>query len=167
MTISTALAECTSGLPASPVPDSAGFTFDDLRIFTSVPAGHDVTPLAGMVAVYDTDALYRAEIVEGALYVVERQYPVSGMNFGLWLRRELEDNSPRSQPVSPLRTSREVVQMVRGPKDTSHWYRRLPSGFHDGPFPEWSAGQGMVGKVVGLFQPSHGSKTTAEEGTAG
>lgn len=72
MTVSTSLIERPSRLPASSVSVSDGFAFDDLRIFIRVPAGHDVTPLAGMVAIYDTDVLCREEIVDGALYVAER-----------------------------------------------------------------------------------------------
>lgn len=147
----------TSLVPADqPIPDlqldDEAFSFDDMRVFTSIPEHHhDVVALGGIVAVYETDTLCREPIRDGAFYVVESQYPVGGMSWQSWLDLETAHGSPRAQPHTPLKTRRRVIKAVWR-KD--RWWHALPSGFHDGPFDEWAVAFSFVGKVAGVYQPS-------------
>jgi len=134
--------------------EKANFSFEHLRIFERIPDHHHgVVALAGRVVVFETDTLFREGVVDGALYVAESQHPVSGMSWEAWLSYEVEDKSRRARPSSPLHVTRQVVQMRRRP-DEDLWYRRLASGFSDGPIHDWAAGFGLIGKVVGIYHPA-------------
>ena len=141
-------------LTPAPMGVSAGWTsprFQDLRVFDAIPPHrHDIVTLAGAVIVYETDCLCREPIEDGGIYVIESQHPVAGMSYQAWLDREAANPAPRAQPDSPLKTRREVVQVVQ---KKGHWWQVQPSGFHDGPFSEWTIAHNMVGKVAGIYQP--------------
>ena len=136
---STALAR-SAVLPAAPEP----FILPDMRVFDRIPEyHHDIVALRGAVVVYETDSICREDFIEeGAFYVVEHQYTPAGMPYEDWLRREMEDAKGRAQPWSRLKTSREIVRLYRWPKGDNLWRFLLPSG--------------MVGKVVGIYQPNCG-----------
>jgi hypothetical protein len=141
-----------SVIATSPEPDNLGFSFGDLRVFTSIPLHHhDVVALSGFVVVYETDSLGREGVNEGSLYVVEDQRPVGGMSWELYdrLNREYGPRDPRVR----VSTSRRVIRAVKRDSDASHWWHVHPSGFHDGPFPDWAAAHTMVGKVVSVYRP--------------
>lgn len=137
----------------SPEPAPSGFTFDDLRVFTSIPEHHhDVTALLGLVVVYDTDTLCREDIQEGALYVVEDHRPVGGMSWEIYDRLNRE-HGPR-EPRVRIKTSRRVIRAVRCEHDPGLWWQVLPSGHRDGPIYDWAMAHNFVGKVVGIYRPN-------------
>lgn len=148
--------------PSALVAESPGFDFADMRIFTSVPAHdfYDVVALRGAVVVMDRSLIGREGILEGALYVRESQRPHACMQWGHWLRVELDQGEVhrRAGPVGPLKTRREVVQATRWLRDDGrpkdNWAVRLASGFVDGPYYDWSFGHDFIGKVVGIYRPS-------------
>lgn len=136
-----------------PAEAPADFGLLDLRIFDSIPRhNHDVVVLRGIVAVYATDVIGREGILENAYYVRESQHPYSGMSWDQWLRLEVEDRRPRSQPRGALRTRRQVVRAIRWPR-TGDWALRLESGTVDGPYHDWAFGADLIGKVVGIYRP--------------
>jgi hypothetical protein len=136
-------------------PAHAGFTLPELRVFTSVPEHHHgIVALRGAVVVYETDALSREGVLDGAYYVVENQHPPAGMRMDRWLEGEWEGSDRRAQPRSPLNVSRRVVQLVRCAERPGHWWQLQTSGFSDGPYPDWSVCFNLVGKVVGIYRPS-------------
>jgi len=149
---STALTVVTH-LPAVP-PPTTDFDLHGLRIFTSVPDHRDygIVALHGMVVIYDERPICMEGVLEGAFYVRESQYPVSGMPWDSWLRAEWDDRTPRIQPRSRLKIRREVVQAMRWPY-ADNWSVRLSSGYVDGPYHDWAFGHDFLGKVVGLYQP--------------
>lgn len=160
---STALALRGAGaglVPPQPAPE--GFNLAGLRAFASVPEHCGVTTLRGAVVVYDPDHIHREGVIEGAFYVIESQRPPSSMDYARWLEEERHGASRRAQPLSPLTTSRRIVQMVRLAERPDWWWHRLPSGFHDGPLEDWSIGFNVVGKVVGLYAPDLGKKGAAQ-----
>lgn len=128
------------------------FALDDLRVFSSIPENHhDVVPLLGMVAVYETDTLRRDGVIDGALYVVEDQRPVGGMSWETSdrLNRELGPGQPRSR----IKTRRRVVRAVKCPGDPSSWFHVQPGGYPDGPIVDWAVAHNFVGRVVGVYEP--------------
>lgn len=157
---STSLARRCTEISAA-VSQQEPFMLPDLHLFTSIPEyHHGIATLRGAVVVYATDTLFREGVIDGAFYVIENQHPPSNMEWRRWLRLELADENVerRCQPFSPLTTSRTVVQIVRCPSGQNRWWRRLPSGFSDGPLEHWSIGFNIVGKVVGLYAPDYGQK---------
>lgn len=134
----------------SPEPDADSFCFDAFRVFSTIPEHHhDVVPLLGLALVYDKDELFRQEIEDGALYVVEDQRPVGGMSWETYDRFN-QDHTRAGQPRVRLHTNRRVVRVT---KRRDGWWQVMPTGYHDGPFADWSVAQNMVGKVVGIYQP--------------
>lgn len=110
----TALARATQ----VPAPTPEAFALHGMRVFTEIPEHHHgIVALRGAVAIYETDTLYREELQDGGFYVVESQHTPSRMQWRTWLRMELQDEhvERRAQPRSSLRTTREVVQVVRRP----------------------------------------------------
>ncbi len=104
------------------------------RIFTSIPPhNHDVVPLRGLVAVYETNTLFREETQDGQFYVIERQRP-SGWG-------------------SQMQTSREVVQARRCTKRPGEWWLHH-ADFRDGPIHDYAVAEKFVGKVVGIYRPT-------------
>lgn len=137
----------------SAFPESPGFGFNDLRVFTSIPEHHhDVTTLLGLVIVYETDALCREGVKEGGLYVVESQQPVGGMTWDIYDRLNRE-RGPR-EPRARIKTSRRVIRAVRCDHDPELSWQILPSGYRDGPFHDWAMAHDFVGKVVGIYRPN-------------
>lgn len=150
---SAALALVSNPVPA---PAAGRFTLPGLQIFDRVPEHCGVAALQGAVVVYDPDILHREEVQEGAFYVRESQRPAALMQWETWLRLEVQEQfcSPGSQPRSPLRTAREVIQLVRRPVgEPDRWWHRLASGFLDGPYYDWAFALNLVGKVVGIYLP--------------
>lgn len=141
---------------APPQPLAESFDLPDLRVFTSIPDYHyyGIVALRGAVIVYE-DTLCREGVIEGAYYVVENQHPPAGMTMDRWLEYEWEDSHRRCQPRSPLKVSRRVVQLLSCKEMPGHWWQRQSSGFNDGPYPDWSIGFNLVGKVVGIYAPGH------------
>jgi hypothetical protein len=134
----------------------SGFMLGDLQVFATIPThDHEVVVLRGAVVVYDTSALHFEEIQENAFYVIERQRTAACMPWENWLRQEVQANflGRWHSPRSPLKTSREVVQLVRWPRDEGLWGYRYAGGFRDGPMETWGACHGIVGKVVGIYRP--------------
>ena len=139
-------------IPALIDPQWAGFSGSELRVFSSVPEfHHDVAALLGLVFIYETDGLCRKGIEDGALYVVEDQRPVGGVSWETYDQFN-RGHGPR-EPRVRITTSRRVVRAIRRQDHPDHWWQVLPSGFHDGPFPDWSMTHNMVGKIVGLYRP--------------
>lgn len=149
----------------APAPTSEAFALHGMRVFTEVPEHHHgIVALRGAVVIYETDTLYREKLQDGGFYVIESQHTPSRMQWQTWLRTELQDEhvERRAQPSSPLRTTREVVQLVRRPAGgQDRWWHRLSSGFHDGPFYDWAVALHIVGKVVGIYAPPYGQKGEA------
>ncbi|MGN6377151.1 MAG: hypothetical protein ACTHMG_16570 [Sphingomonas sp.] len=139
--------------PLPPMPLDDGFNPREFRVFTSIPEHRDfgIVALKGLVIIYDEALLHTEGVIENAFYVRERQRPVSGI-WDDWLRREWDDRDRRHSPNVPLKVSREVAQAVRWPR-SDHWALRLPSGFTDGPYHDWSFGRDLIGKVVGIYRP--------------
>lgn len=149
--------------PSAPAVTSDAFTLPELRVYTSIPdyRCYGIATLRGGVVVYE-DCLCREGVVEGAFYVVENQNTPANMGYDRWLEEEWDGAARRAQPRSPLKVSRRVVQLVRHPKMANHWLRRESSGFSDGPFPDWSVGFNLIGRVVGIYAPEF-SGTPARE----
>lgn len=125
-----------------------------LHFFSEVPKrGHYVVALCGMVAVYESD--WR-EVVEGGLYVVERQHPPGGMSWETYDRfnRQHGPGEPRCRII----TSREVIQARRLEAQPDAWWFVLPGGSYDGPLADWALGYSIVGKVVGIYRPAFGGE---------
>ena len=139
-----------STIMGQPSTQNEVFAISGLRLFNSIPEDHDVVPLKGRVMVFDPNALHREEIVDGGLYVVENQHPVGGMSWETYDRF-----NQTSEPRVRIKTSRRVVRTVRRENVPNQWWQVLPSGYHDGPFPDWSVTLNMVGKVVGIYIPTN------------
>lgn len=122
-----------------------------LSSFQSVPSGCDVTPMGGMVAIFD---VRWSEIQEGGYYVVESQHPVGGMSW------ETCDQINRSKaPADPrvrLKTARRVVRATRRETTSGAWWFVQEGGFQDGPIADWAVGYNVVGEVVGIYRPDAG-----------
>lgn len=133
---------------ASETPD---FALDDLRVFHSIPDNsHDVVSLLGMVVVYETDTLARDGLIDGALYVIEDQRPVGGMNWETCdrLNRERGPGQPRYR----IKTRRRVIRAVKHPNDPCAWFHLQPGGYPDGPIYDWAVADNFVGRVVGIYK---------------
>jgi hypothetical protein len=142
-----------SPLPARSSVQPDGFSFSDLLVFASIPKHHhDVVALLGLAIVYETDTLGREGITEGALYVVEDQHPVGGMNWETF--DEFNRQHGPCEPRVRIKTSRRVIRAVRGGSGPHNWWQVQQSGYPDGPYYDWAICQNMVGKVVGVYQPA-------------
>lgn len=154
---STALVRTGAGtVTAPPKPIAEAFDLPTLRRLATVPDHCGVTTLRGAVVVYDPAILHREKIEVGAFYVVETQRTPSRMEWRTWLESELRsDMMQRSaQPVSPLDTRRQVIQLLdRTPGGQVGWFHRHPGGFCDGPYYDWAVALRFVGKVVGIYAP--------------
>ncbi len=128
-----------------------------LSAFDVVPEhGYGVVIMRGQVIVYDSEALHREAVIEGEYYVAESQRPPGNMPLINWLRLEQRDEV-RAQPYSPLKTERQVVQLVRRGIGPDNWFQRLVGGYGDGPYYDATIGNNLVGRVVGIFRP-HGPR---------
>ncbi len=127
--------------------DEFGAGAPSLSVFDHVPKGHDVVPLGGLVAIFDSQ--WR-EIEEGRYYVVESQAPVSGMGWEAY--DQFNEGHAPGEPRVRIKTSRYVIRAVRRPTTGNAWWFVLESGFHDGPIADWAVGHNVVGEVVGIYR---------------
>ncbi|AHE57407.1 hypothetical protein [Sphingomonas sanxanigenens] len=145
-----------------PVIEAPRELSDDLRIFDAVPHGYEVItvqerdecPLLapGEVAVFDTSESCCGEIVNGALYVIEWQRPRAGMSWETYRRLECQY----------LDVRRRIYRVERSRSDPSRWWIRPLSPrvrgviqCGDGPFHDWHLTDKIIGRVVGLYRPTH------------
>lgn len=137
----------------------AAFDLSSMRVFTSVPEGSSVgiATLRGMVVIYDERPLHEEGVVAGAFYVREKQQPRSCRAWVSWLSDEWENRSSHVGPASPLTIRREVVMAIRWPNE-GDWSVRLSGGHVDGPYHDWAFGRDFIGKIVGVYLPTHTAK---------
>lgn len=116
-----------------------------LGVFSRVPDGCDVVPIRGHVAIVERAEIADEDLIEGGLYVYERQYPIA-MNPAADARREC---------------TRLVVRIYRDECQPECWrYRDLDRPFRpaDGPWYAWGLASMLIGRVIGVYQTTGAAK---------
>lgn len=123
------------------------------RFFDSIPVGMDVAVLADRVVVYEND-ISRNGLEANAVYVVEYQRPRAGMARRQWAELELSHGGGRFE------TSREAVRIFQRPEVSGDlwWFSHARSLWMDGPINEFNLVDMIVGRVIGVYDPSRCTK---------
>lgn len=119
-----------------------------LEAFDRVPAGCDVVPLCGMVAIFHPSW---HEVREGSYYVTESQLPAGGMGWETY--DQFNAKVGAGEPRVRIKTARSVVRATRRPQADDAWWFVMESGFRDGPVANWAAGYNIIGEVIGIYRP--------------
>lgn len=130
-----------------------------LRVFDRVPACHGVVAAEhdtalirrGEVAVYDEQSIDHEGLIDGAIYAIEYQHARGHLPQHMWAE----------SPNFRMQSRREIVIVRRHSKLADRWMvhpvREHQRGYFvvtDGPYEPVDLADKLVGRVVGIFNPS-------------
>lgn len=134
-----------------------------LQIFDEIKQGYEVIPVRredacallqpGEVAVYSDDFMYREELQDGGIYVIEYQRPRAGMS-----------DEMRKQLGSRMDVERSIIRACRDSREPERWWahplcrERRSGGMRvficsDGPYQDFQLTDKLIGKVIGVYRP--------------
>lgn len=116
-----------------------------LGVFSRVPDGCDVVSIRGHVAIVERAEITTDQLIEGGLYVYERQYRVAS-NPAPDARRDCE---------------RLVVRIYRDERVKGCWrYRNLdqPHRPGEGPIHDFGLASMLIGRVIGVYHSTGAAK---------
>lgn len=130
-----------------------------LRVFDRVPARHGVVAAehdtvlirSGEVAVYDEESINREGLIDGAVYAIAYQRARGHLPQHMWAE----------SPSFRMQSRRQIVIVRRHSKLADRWMvhpvREHQRGYFvvtDGPYELVDLADKLVGRVVGIFNPS-------------